>query len=139
MFTCTWRRPFCVISTGSSAVQILVSGVFRNLSTECSVVVLPEPVGPQHEEQAVGLRHVLFSCSRLRSVKPILSSGIGSPAARIRITMSSTPPAVGIVATRSSMSSGPNFLNLILPSWGLRFSEMSRSHMILMRAAIAAR
>ena len=45
--TCTWRRPFCVISTGSSAVQILVSGVFRYLSTECSVVVLPEPVGPQ--------------------------------------------------------------------------------------------
>jgi hypothetical protein len=29
LFTCTWRRPFCVISTGSSAVQILVSGVFR--------------------------------------------------------------------------------------------------------------
>ncbi len=28
-FTCTWRKPFCVISTGSSAVQILVSGVFR--------------------------------------------------------------------------------------------------------------
>ena len=45
---------------------------------------------------------------------------IGSPAARIRITMSSTLPAVGIVATRSSMSSGPNFLNLILPSCGLR-------------------
>ena len=29
LFTCTWRRPFCVISTGSSAVQILVSGVLR--------------------------------------------------------------------------------------------------------------
>ena len=28
-FICTWRRPFCVISTGSSAVQIFVSGVFR--------------------------------------------------------------------------------------------------------------
>ena len=55
------------------------------------------------------------------------------------MTMSSTPPAVGIVATRSSTSSGPNFLNLILPSWGRRFSEMSRSHMILMRATIAAR
>jgi hypothetical protein len=44
-----------------------------------------------------------------------------------------------MVATRSSMSSGPNFLNLILPSCGLRFSEMSRSHMIFRRAAIAAR
>ena len=28
-FICTWRRPFWVISTGSSAVQILVSEVFR--------------------------------------------------------------------------------------------------------------
>ena len=46
-FICTWRKPFWVISTGSSAVQILVSGVFRCLSTECRVVVLPEPVGPQ--------------------------------------------------------------------------------------------
>ena len=72
-------------------------------------------------------------------MKPIFSSGIGSPAARIRMTMSSTPPAVGIVATRNSMSSGPNFLNLILPSWGFLFSEMSRSHMILRRAASAER
>ncbi len=28
-FICTCRRPFWVISTGSSAVQILVSGVFK--------------------------------------------------------------------------------------------------------------
>ena len=28
-FICTWRRPFCVISTGSSAVQIFMSGVLR--------------------------------------------------------------------------------------------------------------
>ena len=55
------------------------------------------------------------------------------------MTMSSTPPWVGMVATRNSMSSGPNFLNLILPSCGLRFSEMSRSHMILTRATIALR
>ena len=31
------------------------------------------------------------------------------------------------------------FLNLILPSCGLRFSEISRSHMILMRANSALR
>ncbi len=46
--TCTWRRPAWVISTGSSAVQILRSGVLMKLSAECSVVVLPEPVGPTH-------------------------------------------------------------------------------------------
>ena len=28
-FICTWRSPRCVISTGSSAVQIFVSGVLR--------------------------------------------------------------------------------------------------------------
>ncbi|MNV35941.1 hypothetical protein D3C71_1274020 [compost metagenome] len=45
---CIWicRRPWCVISIGSSAVQILVSGWFTSASSECSVVVLPEPVGP---------------------------------------------------------------------------------------------
>ena len=45
-FICTWRRPGCVISIGSSAVQILCSAVFTSASMECSVVVLPDPVGP---------------------------------------------------------------------------------------------
>ena len=44
--TCTCRRPGCVISTGSSAVQIFMSSVLMKPSAECSVVVLPEPVGP---------------------------------------------------------------------------------------------
>ena len=44
---CTWRSPAWVISTGSSAVQILMSGRLMWCSTECRVVVLPEPVGPQ--------------------------------------------------------------------------------------------
>ena len=48
LLICTWRKPFCVISTGSSAVQILRSGVLMSLINECSVVVLPEPVGPTH-------------------------------------------------------------------------------------------
>ena len=47
----TWRSPFCVISTGSSAVQILVSAVLRRPRIECSVVVLPEPVGPQTKKR----------------------------------------------------------------------------------------
>ena len=46
--TCTWRSPGWVISIGSSAVQILRSGTLMWLSAECSVVVLPEPVGPTH-------------------------------------------------------------------------------------------
>ena len=42
----TWRSPGWVISTGSSAVQILRSTVLMLPSSEWSVVVLPEPVGP---------------------------------------------------------------------------------------------
>ena len=45
-FTSTWRSPCWVISMGFSAVQILRSSVLISRSTECSVVVLPLPVGP---------------------------------------------------------------------------------------------
>ena len=44
------------------------------------------------------------------------------------MTTSSTPPAVGMVATRSSMSSGPNFLNLILPSWLALLGNIQVAH-----------
>jgi hypothetical protein len=44
--TCTWRSPSWVISTGSSAVQILRPSVLSSRITECRVVVLPQPVGP---------------------------------------------------------------------------------------------
>ena len=45
-WTWTCRRPFWVISTGSSAVQIFMSSVLMKPRAECRVVVLPEPVGP---------------------------------------------------------------------------------------------
>jgi len=139
LLICTWRKPFWVISTGSSAVQIFVPGVLMNLSMECSVVVLPEPVGPHTKNNPYGLLTVLLISSLLRAEKPIFSSGSGSPEARIRITTSSTPPCEGMVATRNSISNGPNFLNFILPSCGLRFSEISRSHMIFRRVTRALR
>ena len=139
LLTWTCRSPFCVISTGSSAVHILVSGVLRNFSIECSVVVFPEPVGPHTKNRPYGLLTASFSFGKLEGDTPSLSNGIGSPAARIRITISSTPPAEGIVATRSSISNGPNFLNFIFPSWGFRFSDMSKSHMIFSRATRAFR
>ncbi len=54
------------------------------------------------------------------------------------MTTSSLPPVVGMVATRSSMVPiGP--LKRILPSWGLRFSEMSSLAMILKRCTRAFR
>ena len=73
-----------------------------------------------------------------RSEKPIFSSGSGLDAARMRITTSSLPPEVGMVATRSSMVPiGP--LKRILPSCGLRFSAMSSLAMILKRCTTALR
>jgi hypothetical protein len=58
----------------------------------------------------------------------------------MRITTSSSPLLVGIVATRSSsLCCGENFAKLILPSCGLRRSLMSRSHMIFTRAISALR
>ena len=56
----------------------------------------------------------------------------------MRMTTSSLPPEVGMVATRSSMVPiGP--LKRILPSWGRRFSAMSRRAMILRRWTSALR
>jgi len=45
-FMFTWLMPGTWISTGSSTVEMLMSGLFRILSAEYSVTVLPEPVGP---------------------------------------------------------------------------------------------
>jgi hypothetical protein len=75
-FTCTWRSPGWVISTGSSAVQILRWSVLSSRITECSVVVLPQPVGPHHQHQAVGLD------DRLRMQRQVgAGSGHARPAA----------------------------------------------------------
>ena len=54
------------------------------------------------------------------------------------MTTSSFWFAVGIVATRSSISRSPT-LNLNLPSWGFRRSAMSSWAMILIRATMARR
>ncbi len=56
----------------------------------------------------------------------------------MRMTTSSLPPDVGIVATRSSIVPfGPR--KRILPSWGLRRSAMSSLAMILRRWTRALR
>ncbi len=55
------------------------------------------------------------------------------------MTTSSLLLAVGMVATRSSMSFPVGKRNLILPSCGLRFSAMSSRAIILMRETRALR
>ena len=102
------------------------------------MVVLPDPVGPTTRQIPYGLERIALNSLMLRSEKPIFSSGRGLLAARMRITMSSLPPEVGMVATRSSMVPiGPR--KRILPSCGLRFSAMSSLDMILKRWTSALR
>ena len=67
------------------------------------------------------------------------SRGRGSFAVSNRMTMSSLLPAVGNVATRSSISLSWFSLNRIFPSCGFRRSEISRLDMILMRDTKARR
>ena len=45
-FMLTWLIPVTWISTGSSTVEMLTSGLLRIFSAEYSETVLPEPVGP---------------------------------------------------------------------------------------------
>ena len=108
-FICTWRRPAWVISIGSSAVQILRPGRLTWCSTECSVVVLPDPVGPHTRNMPCGRAVIWIRLARLAGLRLSRSSGIGLPAANTRNTTSSSPLAVGIVATRSSTLAGLNF------------------------------
>ena len=133
--TCTCCRPGCVISTGSSAVQIFFSGVFKYPNIAWSVVVLPEPVGPTTRRMPWGFLIISSKRARLFGAKFILSIGIAPPDARIRITTPS-PATVGMVATRTS-TSWPFILNASLPSWGTRFSAMFKFDIIFMRAITA--
>src|SRR5258706_382710 len=69
---------------------------------------------------------------------PIFSIGSGFDAARMRMTTSSLPLVVGVGATRSSIPPLDG-LKRILPSCGLRRSEMSSLAMILRRCTRALR
>ena len=138
-FTCTWRRPGCVISIGSSAVQILRSPVLTSANMECSVVVLPEPVGPAARIRPNEWPDRRLNVSSSRGCRPSLTSGMGLVVASRRNTTSSSPSWVGMTATRSSSLGPPNSAKLILPSCGRRRSAISSRDMILMRDTSGAR
>jgi len=53
--TRAWRNPRRVISTGSPAVRILVSGLLSWPGTGCGAVVFSDPVGPQTKNRPYGL------------------------------------------------------------------------------------
>jgi len=106
-------------------------------SAAYSVVVLPEPVGPVTSTMPCGwaVRWVnrlsvspcMPTASRL-SLLSLLSS---------RRSTARSPWALGRVETRTSMARVPR-RRLMRPSWGRRFSAMSRSAMIFSREISAA-
>ena len=81
----------------------------------------------------------LRSDARLPSLSPICSMGSGLAPLSSRSTTFSTPWVVGTVTMRSSTLASPKREKSILPSCGLRRSEMSRSDMIFRRATRAGR
>ena len=101
----------------------------------CSVVVLPEPVGPTTNRIPCGFLIISSKRRRLLGATFILSIGIAPPDARIRMTTPS-PATVGIVATRTSTNCPP-IRNANFPSCGTRFSAMLRFDIILIRAITA--
>ena len=141
-FICTWLMPGRLNSTGSSAVIMLVSVVFRLCSAEYRVEVLPDPVGPVTSTMPYGLLMLRLNLSRLFDSKPsCVISRRRFSLSRSRST-SFSPKIVGSVETRKSSSrERPSRRTRILmrPSCGKRFSAMSSRAMIFMREVSASR
>ena len=103
-WTCTCRRPGCVISTGSSAVQIFMSSVLMKPSAGVQRRGLARAGRAHDEADAVGLLQERLELGRgCARGSPSCRAAAACDAARMRITTSSLPPEVGIVATRSSI------------------------------------
>ena len=101
---------------GSSAVQILRFSSFSSRISECKVVVLPQPVGPQTRSKPWGLAISKRSADTLAAESPMRSSGKGLTLPSKRSTTSSKPPLVGTVTMRTSMRWVPKREKSSLPS-----------------------
>ena len=139
--TWVWPTPESSYSMGSSTVKM-----FLVLASSCckpayKVVVLPLPVGPVTKTMPWGCSINLDSRVKFSPVMPtelklnrvsLLSSSLST---------ARSPCAPGNVETRTSMAFCPSRKE-IRPSWGKRFSAMSKSAMIFsleIRAACSAR
>ena len=132
----TWMMPFMSYSIGSSVVISLSSILFKSLSAEYNVVVLPEPVGPVTSTIPFGLSITSRKAANVCGVMPTASkSSFTTERSNTRITTHS-PNIVGMTETRRSTGWPPS-VNSIRPSCGRRRSAMSRLAMTLIRVVIA--
>ena len=102
-FVCTWMALSRFLSTGFSAVNILISGVLMVFRAEYSVVVFPLPVGPVTRIRPYGRVMASWnifrfpgkkpSCARLKSAELLSET---------RMTIASPKVAVGKTETRRS-------------------------------------
>jgi len=135
--TWIWPTPASSYSTGSSTVMMFCCRASRRDSAAYSVVVLPEPVGPVTSTMPCGWLIRWSMRARASGAMPsrARSRRFGSLSSRRRTTRS--PWLEGSVETRTSMPRPPIRMPR-RPSWGRRFSAMSRLAMILMRDTMAA-
>src|SRR6056297_632615 len=133
-FTWVWPIPSMSYSIGSSTVMMLRLRSLSSSKAAYSVVDLPDPVGPVTSRIPCGRWTRRLSRSRVAPSMP--SSGRPSLPACLSRSLSTTrsPWLEGKVDTRTSTGL-PASRRLIRPSWGRRFSAMSRRAMTLMRDA----
>ena len=134
--TSIWRTPGSVASRRSPRETILRSGWLSRLSSASSVVVRPEPAGPTPRirpppgRSSSAPRRSWSGTLRPRASNFSALSRVGRP-----MTMSSMPPWVGSVVTRSSMRCcGISRAKASRPDCGRRCSATSSSASDLMRA-----
>ncbi len=97
---------------------------------------MPLPVGPQTRIKPCGMENIRLYRSKSRVVNPRASTSWNRiSGSMIRMTTFS-PNATGTVEIRISTSTLPLSV-LIRPSWGRRFSAMSRRERLLIRLTMA--
>ncbi|MPN22360.1 hypothetical protein SDC9_169743 [bioreactor metagenome] len=112
------------------------SGLFSSFSAAYKVVVLPEPVGPVTSTMPLGRFRAWRKRSSTRGGMPILSSSSRPVFWLSRRMTTDSPNCVGKVEIRTSTGL-PRTLMLKRPSWGRRFSEISRPDISFRRSATA--
>ncbi|OQA09191.1 MAG: hypothetical protein BWY66_00669 [bacterium ADurb.Bin374] len=133
----TWLMPIRLYSTGSSAVMMLIAGLFSKNSDEYRVVVFPEPVGPVTSTMPFGALTPSMNSSSTCGSKP------RSVRLTLRLPWSSrrmqtfSPQTHGTSETRRSTLRSARW-SLMRPSCGQRVSAMSRFAMTLMRLTTPA-
>ena len=126
----TWLIPCNLYSTGSSTVIMFFLISFKLLNTVYKVVDLPLPVGPVTRMIPLGNSKTSSNFLEFSSVKPSCALVlIELFLSRILITTFS-PYTVGSIEIRRSRYKSSTLIS-ILPSWGILFSAIFNSDIIL--------